>query len=161
MHETIVFILVVGLGSTLILDGWVALLDRYAGLPATNWGMAGRWLAGFARGRLVLDPASRAPPSKAEYALGWAFHYAVGLGYAALLPTIWGADIVAAPEIMPFLVIGFLASSLAGLLVFMPGMGAGIFASKLPNQRQKIMTMSVAHAVFAAAQFGIALLLAA
>lgn len=40
------FILVVGIGSTLVLDGWAVLLDKVAGLTPTNWVLSGAGSSG-------------------------------------------------------------------------------------------------------------------
>ncbi|TKI02281.1 DUF2938 domain-containing protein [Martelella alba] len=62
MSTWIAFSLVVGIGSTLILDLWVSLVKKVAGIPPTDWGMVGRWLTGILRGNIVLDNRiTRAP----------------------------------------------------------------------------------------------------
>ena len=131
-----------------------------AGLTPTNWGFVGRWLVGLSRGQAVLDGANTAEPSSAEKGLGWAFHYFVGLGYAALLVMLYGSAIVTAPQAGAFIVVGMVISTLAGMTILMPGMGAGFLGAKLPNQGQKIAMMIVGHGVFAAAQFACARALA-
>lgn len=160
MHDILLFTLLVGLGSTIALDIWVTLLEKIIGFPATNWGMVGRWLGGLLRGQLVLDASNTEAPSGGEKGLGWAFHYGVGLAYALLIPLFFGSEIIMAPTALPFVIIGLLASTVAGLVILFPGMGGGFFASKLPNQGVVIVYLIVAHGVFALAQFGAAQLVA-
>lgn len=156
MHDLLIFTLVVGIGSTFALDIWVTLLERLTGLPATNWGMVGRWLDGLSRGQFVLDGTNSTTASGREKAIGWLFHYAVGLAYAFLIPLLWGADVMTTLPVLPFVVIGLVASTAAGLVILYPGMGGGLFASRLPNQAATIVYLIVAHAVFAASQYGMA-----
>lgn len=158
MHDVLLFIFLVGLGSTLALDIWVTLLEKTIGFPATDWGMVGRWLSGLPRGRLVLDGSDMSPPSGGEKALGWLFHGGIGFAYALLVPLFFGLDAITHPTVLPFIIIGFGLSTLAGLVILFPGMGGGFFASKLPDQGATILYLVVAHGVFAAGQYGAALL---
>ncbi|MCJ2182515.1 DUF2938 domain-containing protein [Novosphingobium sp. 1949] len=161
LHDVLLFTVLVGLGSTIALDIWVTLLEKVIGFPATNWGMVGRWLAGLGRGQLVLDGANASSPSGAEKALGWAFHYGIGFAYALLIPLVFGPGVIAQPSVPPFVVIGLIASTVAGLVILFPGMGGGFFASRLPNQGVTILYLIVAHGVFAAAEYGTARLVPA
>ncbi len=154
--QLIGFTLVVGIGSTLALDLWVWLLERLAGLEKTNWGAVGRWLTGLPRGQWALVPADQ-PFGKGEQLLGWTFHYLVGLAYAAMLPLFWGSAYLTAPTLLPALVVGVVVSSLAGLMILMPGLGGGFFASKTPKPGVVIVYVVVAHIVFALAQYLLAL----
>lgn len=157
-HDVLLFTVLVGLGSTIALDIWVTLLEKVIGFPATDWGMVGRWLTGLPRRQFVLDGANTSPPGGGEKLLGWAFHYAIGFAYALLVPLMFGLGVIAQPTVLPFVVIGLIASTVAGLAILFPGMGGGFFASKLPNQGATILYLVVAHSVFATGQFGTALL---
>ncbi len=151
--EILLFILVVGIGSTLALDLWGLFTAKIGWMPGTHWPSVGRWLLGLPAGRPVLDGTDTRPHTTAESVTGWVFHYLVGLAYAVLFPLVWGAGFVAAPTAFPFVLIGVVISTLAGLLVLMPGMGGGVFARKLPNQGAMILYVIVAHLVFAIAQY--------
>lgn len=151
------FVLVVGIGSTVVLDLWCLLLEKISGRSGTRWGIVGRWLLGLAKGQFFLR-ASDIPPSTGETALGWIFHYLVGLAYAAMLPLFWGADFVSHPALLPFVIIGFAVSTLAGLLILTPGLGGGFLALKTPDPLKAIGGMIAAHIVFALAQGVFALL---
>lgn len=159
LHDLLLFTVLVGLGSTIALDIWVTLLEKTIGSRATKWGMVGRWLTGLPHGQFILDGSNTSPPSGGEKALGWAFHYAAGFAYALLIPLVFGFGVVTQPTVMPFVVIGLLASTMTGLVILFPGMGGGFFASKLPNRGMTILYLIVAHSVFAAAQYGTALIL--
>ena len=161
MKDVVIFSLIVGIGSTIVLDLWARGLQRFAGLPATDWGMVGRWLSGLSEGRAMLDVTNSAPPSGSEKAGGWIFHYAVGILYALALPLLFGIAFVYAPTIGPIIIIGLVVSTLAGLIILYPGMGGGFFASKTPNQGARIVYLIIAHSVFAAGQYGFARLFVA
>ncbi len=160
LHDVLLFTVLVGLGSTIVLDIWVTLLGKLTGFPATDWGMVGRWLAGLLRGQFVLDGSNTSPPGGGEKLLGWAFHYGIGFAYALIIPLVFGLGVIAQPTLLPFVAIGLVASTVAGLVILFPGMGAGFFASKLPNQGARILYLIVAHAVFASAEYGTALVVA-
>jgi len=158
-HDIAVFVIVVGAGSTLVLDLWVTALRAFRGWPATDWGKVGRWLMGVPSGQLVLDQENEAEPAGIERIVGWTFHYAIGLAYAALLPLVWGAAFVAHPGLVPIVLVGLVLSTLAGLCLLMPAMGAGFMASRVPERGRRIALLIVAHCVFAGAQFAWAWLL--
>ncbi len=158
MEKLIGFSLVVGIGSTLVLDLWVILVKKLLGMPPTDWGMVGRWLQGLAQGKLLLDTRIERSPNLSEKALGWLFHYLIGIAYAVLLLLIWGRGFADTPEIGPIVIVGIIFSSLAGLTVLMPAMGGGIFGRKLANQTAILIYVVVAHTAFAAGQYGFALI---
>ncbi|MHA6882666.1 DUF2938 family protein [Ralstonia pseudosolanacearum] len=157
MSQTIVFILVIGIGSTIALDAWGIITTRIGWMQRTHWPSVGRWLLGIPAGRLVFDREDTSPNTAVESIAGWTFHYAVGIAYAMLFPLIWGTGFIATPTIVPFLLIGVVVSTLAGLVILMPAMGAGLFARKTPTPVAMIIYVLVAHVIFAAAQYFLAL----
>ncbi|WP_251976153.1 DUF2938 family protein [Salinicola avicenniae] len=161
MDGVVVFILVVGVGSTIVLDLWAWLVAKTTGMAGTDWGVVGRWLLDIPKGRLVLDSRPDRPaPGGREKIVGWLFHYLVGLAYAMLILLIWGVDYIADPQVMPVFWVGVVISSLAGLLILMPGLGGGVLGRKLPNQAVLIVYVIIAHIAFAAGQYAFANLVA-
>src|SRR5215471_20977400 len=75
--------LVVGIIATLATDLWLRLL-QIVGVPPANWALVGRWVAWMPRGVFVHRPIAATPSIRGELAIGWGFHYAVGIVYAAL-----------------------------------------------------------------------------
>lgn len=148
-----IFVLVVGIGSTIVLDLWAQFTGKIGWIPGTHWPSVGRWLLGIPAGRLVANGQGRRPFTTGEAVAGWVFHYAVGLAYAVMFPLFWGTGFISAPRVWPFVIIGVLVSTLAGLMVLMPGMGGGFFARKLPNTAGIILYVVIAHVVFAVAQY--------
>src|SRR5713101_4023578 len=80
----VIEIIVIGIVATLVTDIWQRLLQAIAGVPPARWGLIGRWVAGFPRGVLVHQSIAAAKSVRGELALGWAFHYAIGIAWAAL-----------------------------------------------------------------------------
>ncbi|WP_329740485.1 DUF2938 family protein [Dyella sp. A6] len=161
MKDAILFCLFTGVISTLVLDIWVRIARLATGIEPTDWGMVGRWLRGIPTGHLVLDGSSPSPPTGGELALGWAFHYVIGIAYAVLILLIWGIGFVGAPTVWPVVFIGVVVSTLAGLMILMPGLGAGLMGARLPNQGAMIAYLIVAHSVYALGLYGAALWLSA
>ncbi|WP_221798965.1 DUF2938 family protein [Oceanobacter mangrovi] len=158
MSQTLMYIFVVGIGSTIALDLWATFAARIGWLPGTHWPSVGRWLLGIPKGKLVIDGTDSTPHSFIESAAGWVFHYLVGIGYAISFPLFWGIGFISAPTIFPFFLIGVVISSLAGLMILMPGMGGGLFARKTPSPAAIWIYVVVAHIVFAVAEYALALL---
>lgn len=148
MSNLLIFAVIVGGGATLIGDLWGVVLKRVFGVARPNWGMAGRWLKGLPEGRLKRDTSDSRTPSQAEHALGWAFHYAVGIVFAALLPLIWGMGYMQAPSLGPALVIGLGLATFCGTCIFMPAMGAGLAGAALPNRQAVIGRLLLSHLIF-------------
>jgi len=81
----VIEIIVIGIVATLVTDIWQRLLQAIAGVPPARWGLIGRWVAGFPRGVFVHQSIAAAKSVRGELALGWAFHYAIGIAWAAPL----------------------------------------------------------------------------
>jgi Protein of unknown function (DUF2938) len=88
---TVTEIIVIGVVATLTADLWQRLLQTI-GFPPANWGLVGRWVAGFLHGSFIHRSIAATPKVPGEIAIGWAFHYAVGIAYAALYLTISMAE---------------------------------------------------------------------
>src|SRR6266436_6417912 len=83
IQTAVIEIIVMGIVATLATDFWQRILQAMAGFPPANWGLIGRWVAWFPRGVFVHRPIAGTPKVRGEVAIGWAFHYAVGICYAA------------------------------------------------------------------------------
>ena len=84
----------------------------------------------------------------------------VGISYSVLLLLIWGVEFIHAPTLMPVLIVGVVISTLAGLMILMPGLGAGFMGRKLPNQGVVFVYVLVAHVVYALALYVAAIAIA-
>jgi hypothetical protein len=124
-------------------------------VPASNYGLVGRWLAYLPRGQFRHNPIAASPPVRGELLIGWTAHYAIGIAFAAALLAIYGLDWACRPTIGPALIVG-IGSVAAPFLLMQPGMGAGIAASRTPNPSAARFNSLLTHAIF-----GVGLYLAA
>ncbi|TNE66318.1 MAG: DUF2938 family protein [Rhodobacteraceae bacterium] len=149
-----------GTGATLFMDVLALLRQRLWQIPSLDYALVGRWGLGMARGwfrhRTILD----SPPVAGERPVGWALHYLIGIGFAALL-LLWlgahrGPAELAAGEIFgPAMFIGA-ASVLLPYCVMQPAFGFGFAAARSPRPGVARWRSLVAHL-----SFGLGLFLAA
>jgi hypothetical protein len=139
--------LLIGAGATALTDIWSVARKRLLGIPALDYGLVGRWLAYLARGRWRHDRIAASPPVQQERLIGWAAHYLIGIGFAAVLLATWGLEWARQPTIGPALIVG-IGSVAAPFLVMQPGMGAGIAASRTPRPVAARFQGLVTHAIF-------------
>jgi hypothetical protein len=143
----VIEVTVIGTVATLATDLWSRLLQAIAGVPAPNWGLVGRWVAWFPRGVLVHRPITATPAVSGEVAIGWAFHYAVGIAYAALYLAIMRGGLDSSPTLVSALVFA-LALLVAPWFVMQPALGLGFIAARAPHPvAVRAVNVSV-HAVF-------------
>jgi len=150
--------LLTGAGATAVTDVWAILRRRLFGTPVPNFSMVGRWVGHLAHGRVRHDSIAAAPPIRAERALGWITHYAIGMGFAMLLPAFWGWDWIREPSLAPALIVGIL-TVLAPLFVMQPAMGAGIAASRTPRPAAARAQSLVTHTVFGVGLYAAAMVI--
>ncbi|WP_420104301.1 DUF2938 family protein [Bosea sp. (in: a-proteobacteria)] len=100
MSESMILSMVIGVGATALLDVWAQLM-RLFGEPKPNWAPPGRWVAHLLRGRAVHQNIAEADPLPGEVAIGWTFHYLVGILFAAILLGVWGFGWARNPTFWP------------------------------------------------------------
>ncbi|KAF0134700.1 MAG: hypothetical protein FD152_1433 [Xanthobacteraceae bacterium] len=147
MSEFIWRSVVLGVAATALLDVWAMFLQRAFGIAPPNWAMVGRWVGHLPQGRLVHDDIGQAEPVANELAIGWVFHYAVGIVFAAALLAVWGLGWARMPTLIPALIVGYVTIG-CGWFILQPGMGAGVAASKRANAMQIRMLNILGHTVF-------------
>lgn len=150
----------VGIGGTIVLDLHAALMARVFGMPATNWAMVGRWIGHMPGGRFVQRGIGTAQPVSGELAIGWGFHYAVGVAYGLLLVAIWGAGWLREPTLAPPLILA-LALLVLPWFVMMPGMGMGVAAGRTPLPSAARLKSVASHGVFGIGMYLTGVLVAA
>ena len=148
----------IGIGATALTDIWAIILNRAFGLALPNWGMVGRWVWHLQGGKVFHDDIVAAGPFAQETALGWLFHYAVGIIYGCALVAIMGPGWLAAPTLLPAWILGLVTVS-AGWFLLAPGMGAGWAAAKRPNPMQIRSLNLVSHTIFGFGLYATALLI--
>jgi hypothetical protein len=140
-------ILVIGIVATLATDLWQGLLQAIAGVPPANWGLVGRWVAWIPRGVFVHRPITATPSVRGEVAIGWTFHYAVGVAYAALYLVIMRLGLESGPTLISALAFA-LALLVAPWFIMQPALGLRFFAARAPNPPAiRVINISV-HAAF-------------
>lgn len=144
----------IGVGATLAMDLWAALLRRF-GVPSLDFALLGRWLGHLREGRFAHVSIAKAEPVRGERALGWCAHYSIGVGFALVLLASFGLEWARSPTLGPALFIG-VVTVLAPWFVLQPALGAGIASSKTPRPLLNSFKSLVTHTVF-----GVGLYLAA
>jgi hypothetical protein len=142
----IVKVVLIGIGATAVMDGWLMLLKRL-GVPTLNFAFIGRWAGHLARGTFAHAAIAKAPPVRGELALGWLTHYAVGIAFACLLVALQGFQWTGNPTLPPALAVG-MGTVAAPLFVMQPAMGAGIASSKTPTPLKNCLRSVANHTVF-------------
>lgn len=144
--ELVVRSILIGVGATLTMDLWAALLRRF-GVPSLNVALLGRWIGHMPRGRWFHESIARSTPILCEGLIGWCAHYAIGISFAALLLATYGLDWARSPTVRPALFVG-IVTVLAPWLVLQPAFGAGIASSKTPTPLFNSLKSLVTHIVF-------------
>lgn len=145
--DLLVHTLWTGIGATAAVDAWSLLRRAALGTAMPDYRLVGRWFAHMARGRLRHAAIAQSARVRGEAAIGWLAHYAIGIGFAALLPLAWGAGWAQQPRLAPAMAVG-LATVLAPWLLMQPAMGLGIAASRSPRAPAVRLQNLVTHAVF-------------
>ncbi|MDH5544434.1 MAG: DUF2938 domain-containing protein [Gammaproteobacteria bacterium] len=136
-------VLVVGVVATITMDIWAVFLSKSFKLPTTNWAMVGRWLGHLPKGRFMHRPISSSSKINHELAVGWVFHYVVGLAYAFVYLII----VQDSPSLMSAITFG-LATVSVPWLILQPGLGYGCFARLAPKPMvSRLISLSM-HSVF-------------
>jgi hypothetical protein len=138
----------VGALATALIDVAAWGRERWLGVRGPNWGFVGRWVLGLFQGRPVLSNEDKSRPSKPfETALGWVFHYAVGIALACGLWLGVGSGWLREPTLGLTLGYGVLTVVLPfGLL--QPAMGLGFAASKTAAPWRARINSMITHSLF-------------
>jgi hypothetical protein len=145
--DCLVCVLITGTGATAVMDLWGMARKPLLGIAAPDYGKVGRWLGHMARGRFRHESIAASPSVRGERLIGWAAHYLIGIGFAAILIGIWGLAWVQHPTIGPALTVG-IGTVAAPFLLMQPGMGAGIAASRTPRPAAARLQSLITHAAF-------------
>lgn len=139
-------LVLVGAGATAVMDTWTQTLKRQ-GVATLDYALLGRWAGHLRRGMFAHASIAQAAAISHERLLGWVFHYAVGIAFAALLMAVEGWSWLRHPTLLPALAVGA-ATVVAPLLVMQPAMGAGFMASKTPTPLKNCLRSLATHTVF-------------
>lgn len=139
-------IVALGAGATATMDLWQVAL-RFLGVPASNFGLLGRWIGHMARGQWRHAAIAQAAPVRGEHSIGWTAHYLVGIAFAAAWTGLVGTPWLLAPTLCPALLFG-IGTVLFPLLVMQPAMGAGMASTRTTAPLRNSLKSLVNHTVF-------------
>jgi len=139
-------IIVIGVVATLTTDLWQRFLQTI-GFPPADWGLVGRWVAGFLHGSFIRRSITASHKVPGEIAIGWAFHYLVGIAYAALYLAIMTFAFDSGPTLVSALIFAT-ALLLAPWFVMQPALGFGFMAARTPKPTLVRAYNASTHAVF-------------
>ena len=145
--DYVTYSVVTGAGATVVMDLWGIARTRLFGIPPFNYALVGRWLAYMVQGRFRHERIGAAPALRGEGFIGWAAHYLIGIGFAAVLLVIWGVDWARQPTLAPALIVG-IGSVVAPFFIMQPAMGAGIAANRTPRPGAARLQSLFTHAIF-------------
>lgn len=149
---------IIGIGGTVAMDAWAAMLQYLVRTPATNWAMVGRWLGHIPKGKFRHENMGAVAPIRGEALIGWIFHYGIGIAYGLLLVAVNGRGWLAEPTVIPAVLLS-LVLLVAPYLVMMPGLGFGIAGSRTPKPNVTRLKSVLAHTMFGLGMYATALLI--
>lgn len=160
MSEVLLRVVLVGVGATLVMDGWGLVLRRIYGVAGLDYRLVGRWIGHLPAGRFSHDGIGKAAPVRGEAAIGWMAHYAIGIAFAAGLVAAAGRDWLEAPTVGPALLAGLITVA-APFLIMQPALGLGVAASRTPDPTAARLRSLITHLVFGAGLYAAARMIAA
>jgi hypothetical protein len=137
----------VGVGATLLMDLWNALLKRVLGIPSLDYCLLGRWLRHMPTGTFRHSSITAATPKPFECATGWVAHYSIGVAFALGLAVITSGDSLTRPDLRVALLYG-IATVVFPFFIMQPSLGFGVAASKTRNPLQARVKSLATHTVF-------------
>lgn len=147
MFELIYYGAFIGLGATLAMDVWAFIQSRVWGIAFPNWALPGRWFAHLFKAKVFHKDIKLADEVPYELALGWLFHYGVGVAYGFLFLLLVGVDWLIEPHLLSAWLFS-IATIAAGWFILQPGMGLGWAASRTPTPWKARGLGLIAHTAF-------------
>lgn len=148
---------VIGLGATILMDLWAIILGCFPGQNRPNWAPVGRWVWHLRHGQVFHRDIGQAAPYAQEQALGWLFHYVVGILYGVIFAFLVGAAWFAHPRFWPAWIWGIVTIA-AGWFLLLPGLGLGWMGSRTAAPAVTRFLGLVAHTVFGFGLYATALM---
>jgi hypothetical protein len=137
----------IGIGATLVMDGWNLFLKRTFGIPSLNYCLIGRWVRYMPGGTFRHSNITTAPQKPLECTVGWIAHYTIGVVFALVLVAFASNEWLARPTVLPPLLFG-IGTVVFPFFVLQPSLGFGIAASRTPHPTQARLKSLVTHIVF-------------
>lgn len=150
--DLIIRTLILGTFATAAIDIWATFANKVLRLPRTNWAMVGRWIGHIPSGKIIHHPIGSSAPINHELSLGWAFHYLIGITYAALYVAYVTNALNEIPTLASAFIFG-LITILSPWLVMQPCLGLGICAAKAPRSNLVRLQNFIIHSIFGIALY--------
>ena len=143
---TLINVLIIAFVANIVMDVYEFLLERLLG-KTRDWHLVGRWVANIPKGSFILDTNDETLAIPGELALGWIFHYVVGIAYVGVY--LFGVEYILGEPPSVVSAIGFgVITVVAPWFILMPGLGVGMFAINAGRANfVRAASLSV-HAVF-------------
>ncbi|WP_347506939.1 DUF2938 domain-containing protein [Pseudomonas anguilliseptica] len=145
--QLILYVLLVGVGATLLMDAWALVRRRWFGIASLDYALVGRWLGHMRHGRFQHAAIGKAQPVRGERLLGWCSHYLIGVSFVGLFVLLVGPQWLCRPALLSALMLGVISVA-APLLLMQPGFGMGLAASRMANPWQVRLRALLTHLVF-------------
>ena len=155
--ETILKIILVGIGATLVVDFW-SMIQKVLKIKSLDYRFVGRWIAYFPKGKFVHENIMKSCPASGELLIGWIAHYCIGITFAFLFIVVFGKDWLEQPALYPALITGIL-TVVAPLFIMQPAFGFGIASSNLPGPNIRRIKSVLTHLIYGLGLYLSALLL--
>jgi hypothetical protein len=137
----------IGLGASVMMDGWNALLKRMFGMPSLNYCLLGRWLRHMPDGTFRHASINNAGTKSFECPVGWLAHYSIGVTFAAGLVALMSTEWLRRPTFLPAFLFG-VVTVVFPFFLMQPALGLGIAASRTPNPAVARLKSLATHTVF-------------
>lgn len=138
--------LAVGIGATLLMDLWSAMLRRM-GVATLNYALLGRWCLHWRSCTWFHRSIGEASAAHGEKIIGWAVHYLIGILFAMMFLGIAEPSWIEAPNLVPALVFGGATVALPWF-VLQPALGAGVASGKTSRPWRNRAVGLATHLVF-------------
>lgn len=144
--------ILIGLGATLLMDGWSWIQRNVFGIASLNYALVARWVLCIPKGKWMHRTILQTPKVAGEQLLGWLLHYAIGIAFAFLLICWAGEHWLADPSLNDAVVIG-MATLCVPFLLIQPCLGFGVAASKTPMPWRARVLSFITHLVYGTGLF--------
>jgi hypothetical protein len=137
----------IGVGATLLVDIWNALLKRAFGIRSLDFCLLGRWIRHMPNGTFRHVSITDAPQKSFECAIGLIAHYTIGVVLTLVFVAFASGDWLARPLLLPALLYG-IGTVVFPFCIMQPSFGLGIASSKTSNPTQARLKSFMTHTVF-------------
>ncbi len=114
--------------------------------------MVGRWIGHIPSGKFIHDPVSKSTEIKYENAIGWLFHYFIGIVYAVFYVVFVVLYLGLSASLLSAWVYG-LVTILSPWFIMQPALGLGVCAAKAPKPNMVRLQNFAIHSIFGVALF--------